>query len=312
MEYKNFETDLNNINDYLNHHGVAVIPNILSEEECIQSRNDIWNELEYVSKNRFNFNNSDTWDEFYNFDPYHSMLLHHNSLGHIQAIWNIRQHPNVYNVFEKIWNVEVNELLVSFDGLSIHLPPEKTNRGYRDEDWFHTDQSSKKVGKHCIQGLINLYPVNDGDSTLSIIEKSHLYHESFFKDNHIENKSDWYRLKNNDLDYFNNCKQYAVKADIGSMILWDSRTFHQGIGSSINRNKENFRMVIYITMMPKSTIKDPKTLIKKQRAFKNLKLTSHWANSVFTFPKKSEKSVGEFNIIRRPILNNIGLKLAGF
>ena len=94
-------------------------------------------------------------------------------------------------------------------------------------------------------------------------------------------------------DYFNNCKQSAVKAEIGSMILWDSRTFHQGIGSSINRNKENFRMVIYITMMPKSTIKDPKTIIKKQRAFRNLKLTSHWANYVFTFPKKSEKIIGK-------------------
>ena len=312
MEYKNYDNKLNDINNELNKNGVVVIPNVLNENECIQFRNEIWDEIKYVSKDRFDINNLDTWNEFYNFDPYQSMLLHHNSLGHMQPIWNIRQHPNVYNIFEKIWDVNVNELLVSFDGLSIHLPPEKTKRGYRGDDWFHTDQSSKKIGKHCIQGLINLYPINNGDSTLSIIEKSHLYHESFFKDNKIENNSDWYHLKNNDIDYFKNCEQYAIKADIGSMMLWDSRTFHQGIGSMQNREKENFRMVIYITMMPKSTIKDPKTLIKKQRAFRNLKLTSHWANSVFTFPKKSENSVGEFNIIHKPVLNDIGLKLAGF
>jgi hypothetical protein len=32
MEYKNYDTDLNNINDYLNKHGVAVIQNILNEK----------------------------------------------------------------------------------------------------------------------------------------------------------------------------------------------------------------------------------------------------------------------------------------
>ena len=309
MEYN---TELNNINNYLNEYGVAVISNILTENECINYRNQIWNELKYVSKDRFDINNLDTWNEFYNFDPYQSMLLHYNSLGHMQPIWEIRQHPKVYQVFEKIWDVSVNELIVSFDGLSIHLPPEKTNRGYHIEDWFHTDQSSKKNGRHCIQGLINLYPVNDCDATLSIIEKSHLYHESFFVDNQINNKSDWYQLKNNDIDYFKNCKKCAVKADIGSMILWDSRTFHQGIGSIKNRDKENFRMVIYVTMMPRSTINDPKTLIKKQKALKNLRITSHWANTVFTFPKKFKNSNNEFNIIHNPILNDIGLRLAGF
>jgi hypothetical protein len=68
MEYKNYDTDLNNVNDYLNKHGVAVIPNILNE-------NEIWNELKYVSKDKFNINKIETWDELYNFDPYQSMLL---------------------------------------------------------------------------------------------------------------------------------------------------------------------------------------------------------------------------------------------
>jgi ectoine hydroxylase-related dioxygenase (phytanoyl-CoA dioxygenase family) len=315
MKYTNYNSVLDDLNTYLDSNGVAVIPNILNNDECISFRNEIWDEIKYVSKNRFDINNLDTWNEFYNFNPFQSMLLHHYSLGHMQPIWNIRQHPNVIQVFEKIWNIDSSELLVSFDGLSIHLPPEKTNRGFYNnngDNWFHTDQSSNKIGKHCIQGLINLYPVNDGDATLSIIEKSHLKHESFFIDNSIKNKSDWYQLKDNDIDYFKNNNQYAIKADIGSIILWDSRTFHQGIGSNKNREKENFRMVIYITMLPRSTIKDPKILIKKQKAFQNLKITSHWANNVYTFPKKPQNCLADFNIIRKPILNNIGLKLAGF
>ena len=130
MKYKTYNTDLNNVNDYLDKNGVAVIPNILTENECFYFRNHIWNEIKYVSQNRFDVNNENTWNEFYNFYPVHSMLLHHFSLGHMQPIWDIRQHPSVYQVFEKIWSVSVNDLLVSFDGLSIHLPPEKTNRGW--------------------------------------------------------------------------------------------------------------------------------------------------------------------------------------
>jgi hypothetical protein len=212
----------------------------------------------------------------------------------------------------KIWDVPVNDLLVSFDGLSIHLPPEKTNKGYHTNNWFHTDQSSKKIGRHCIQGLINLYSVNEGDSTLSILEKSHNLHQSFFIDNQINNLSDWYQLNESDLSYFKDCESIAIKADIGSMILWDSRTFHQGSLSEINRHYENFRMAIYITMMPRSSITDPNALIKKQKAFKNLRITSHWANSVFLFPKKPKLCLYEFNLIHQPILNEIGLKLAGF
>ena len=64
--------------------------------------------------------------------------------------------------------------------------------------------------------------------------------------------------------------------------------------------------------MPRKTIKDPDVLIKKQKAFNNLKITSHWANSVYIFPKKPKESLYEFNIIHKPVLNDIGKRLAGF
>ena len=291
--------------------GYIVLPNILTNDECINYRTQIWDELNYVSNNKFDYKNEETWNEFENFKPEYSMLLHNYSLGHMQPIWDIRQHPNVYNVFENIWSTPVNDLLVSFDGLSILLPPEKTNKGWISNEWYHTDQSSKKIGKHCIQGMITLYDINKDDATLSVLEKSHLYHQSFFEDINIINKSDWYLLKNNEKDYFleKGCNKKSICADIGSMILWDSRTFHQGNGVNINRLKENFRMVIYISMMPRTTINNPKLLKLKQKAFNNLRISSHWSNSLFLFPNlKSNK----LNQIHKPILNNIGKKLAGF
>jgi hypothetical protein len=318
MEYKTFNTTLTNVNTYLDTHGVAVIPNVLTEQECINYRNGIWNELKYVTQDRFDITNQNTWREFYNFYPLHSMLLQHFSLGHMQPIWDIRTHPKVYKSFEKIWNTNKNDLLVSFDGLSVHLPPEKTNKGWFNNEWYHTDQSSQKIGKHCIQGMINLYDVNDNDATLSILEKSHNYHQSFFEDNNLDNKSDWYKLKNDEeKKYFTNkgCKQYAVKAKAGSLILWDSRTFHCGKECNRNRDNENFRMVVYICMLPRNTVVDQKVLIKKQSAFENLRITSHWANQCKMFPKSPRTYGGDipdFNMIHRPVLNDVGKRLAGY
>jgi hypothetical protein len=291
--------------------GYTIIPNILTNDECINYKTQIWDELKYVSKDKFNHIDDNTWSVFEIFKPEYSMLLHNYSLGHMQSIWNIRQHPSVYNVFENIYSTPVNDLLVSFDGLSVLLPPEKTNKGWISNEWYHTDQSSKKIGKHCIQGMITLYDINTDDATLSVLEGSHNYHQSFFDDNHIQNRSDWYLLRADEKKYFieKGCNEKSICADTGSMILWDSRTFHQGCGVNIARQVENFRMVIYISMLPRSMINDPKLLINKQKAFNNLRISSHWANSLFLFPNiKSDK----LNQIHKPILNNIGRRLAGF
>ena len=299
------------INLQLEKYGYAVIPDILKLDECIHFRDRIWTELEYVSKNKFNHSIIDTWKYFDLFNPSYSMLLHNHSLGHIQPIWDLRQHPSIYNVFENIWMEPVENLLTSFDGMAVLLPPEKTGKGYISDEWYHTDQSSKKIGRHCIQSMITLYDINEYDSTISLLEKSHLFHESFFIDCQINNRSDWYLLKNDQKNYFidKSCNEIMIRAKAGSMILWDSRTIHQGKGVDPLRTIENFRMVIYISMMPRSTITNPKLIQYRIKAFNKQKITSHWANSLFLFPNKNSN---ELNLINKPVLNEIGRKLVGF
>jgi len=53
MEYKDYITTLENVNAQLDEYGVAVIPNILSENECIQFRDKIWAELNHVTQGRY-------------------------------------------------------------------------------------------------------------------------------------------------------------------------------------------------------------------------------------------------------------------
>lgn len=45
MEYKEFNTTFANLNEYLDEHGVAVIPNVLSDVECVEYRDKIWEDV---------------------------------------------------------------------------------------------------------------------------------------------------------------------------------------------------------------------------------------------------------------------------
>lgn len=56
------------------------------------------------------------------------MLIQYFGVGHLQNIWNIRQTEKIGDVFGKIHNCNKNNLLVSYDGMSLHLPPEITKR----------------------------------------------------------------------------------------------------------------------------------------------------------------------------------------
>ena len=318
MKYKEYLSTLETVHADLDKYGVAVIPDILTKKECKKFANQIWAELKYVTQNRFDIEDESTWREFYKFYPLHSMLLQHFSLGHMQPIWDIRQHPSVCNVFEKLWEIPKEDLLVSFDGLSVHLPPEKTNKGwYRDNAWYHTDQCFTKKDKCCIQGFVNLYDTNDGDATLTVLEGSHKYHQEFAERFDAKAENDWYKLNEDERKFFieeKKCKPIAVKAKRGSMILWDSRTMHQGKESDKDREEENFRIVVYVCMLPRSTA-SIQVLRKKQDAFENLRLTTHWVNKVKLFAKTPRTYGGElpeFNTIHQPVLSTLGRRLAGY
>ena len=163
--YKNYDTNIDNFQKQLKEKGIAVIPNILSELELNNSKNDMWNMLEYLTEDfeiPINRNCSETFSSYYDLCPLEDMLLQYWKVGHSQYVWNLRQNLNIINIFCKIYNCNIDDLLVSFDSISIHFPPELTKKGKYQEDkenWYHFDQSSHKKGFHCIQGFINLYDV---------------------------------------------------------------------------------------------------------------------------------------------------------
>jgi ectoine hydroxylase-related dioxygenase (phytanoyl-CoA dioxygenase family) len=191
----------------------------------------------------FKQNNPKTWESFYKLMPLHSMLIQHWGVGHAQVSWDIRQNPKIVEIYSKLHNCSNEELLVSFDGMSLNLPPEITDKGWnKNKTWYHTDQSYTRPHKECIQGWVTALDVNKFDATLAIMEGSHIYHEEFSKTFGITDKNDWFKLNKEQFYINKKCEYKKIKCPKGSLMLWDSRTIHCGVEPM---NKKNIRAVIF-------------------------------------------------------------------
>jgi len=320
-EFEKYISTNDNILEIISKYGVAIIPNILNEEECNNMNEGMWNTLELLTS-KFEIpidrNNKDTWTEMRKLYPVHSMLIQNFSIGHAQYIWDIRQNKKVIDVFSNIWKCKNEDLLVSFDAVSYHLPPEITKLGwYRGNDWFHTDQSYIDSEFKIVQSWITGYDVNENDATISILEGSNNYHKDFQEKFKLVNKKDWYKLNKDELNYYIEeklCLPKRIKCPKGSIVLWDSRTIHCGTEALKSRKTPNFRNIVYLCYEPRSKITS-KNLLKKQKALEDMRMTSHWPCKVKLFPKLPRTYGGPIynvNNLPKPILNDIGYKLAGF
>jgi hypothetical protein len=301
-------------------YGVAIIPNVLDEDECKIMVNSIWDFFEYITqdwatpiKREF----PETWREFYKLFPSHSMLIQHWGVGHAQASWDVRQNIKIVEIFAYIWKCDINDLLVSFDGLSFHFPPEITKRGWnRNHTWYHTDQTFMKPNFECIQSWVTGFDINEGDATLSFMEGSNKYHGEFQAKFNVTDKKNWYKLSREEEEFYKNkgCSYKNIKCPKGSLILWDSRTIHCGVESVKTRSTPVFRAVIYLCYMPKRLCSE-KNLKKKRKAFTDLRTTSHYPCEIKMFPKYPQTygaPLPSVKVIEPPILSELGKSLAGF
>lgn len=219
-----FVTDLSHLKRALEEHGVAILPNVLSAQECANMISGAWNFIENATSqwpSPINRADNKTWRQFSELYPLHSMLIQHHGIGQAQFLWDIRQNPAVIKVFETLW--ETNQLLVSFDGASVHFPPEVTNKGKFNDMWLHCDQSFKRNTFECVQTWVTAVDVNEGDATLAVLPKSHLHHSAFADkfDKRGGKNEEWHRLNTAEQAFYENLVGPAVriKCDAGSMVL---------------------------------------------------------------------------------------------
>jgi hypothetical protein len=292
-EFERYIATTDTVKQVLEQYGVAIIPNILTKNQCCSMNNGMWNTIEHLSSDwcddfiPIDRNNSKSWKGIYRFYPIHSMLIQHYSIGHAQYAWDVRQHDGVISAFSNIWNCDNNELLVSMDGVSCGLPFEATGRGwYKGNEWFHSDQSFTQPEFKCIQGYVTANVVNEGDATLALLESSHIYHADIAAKFGLTDKSNWHKLTEEQREFYNEkgCTMKKIKCPAGSLVLWDSRTIHCGREALKTRTTPNIRNIVYVCYQPRSL--STATIRKKKiNAFENMRLTSHWASqNVKLFP----------------------------
>ncbi len=319
---QNYISTLDNVKDKLAEYGVAMIPNVLTPQECENMKSGAWDWLEYVTSDcpiPMNRAVPSTWKTFKELYPKHSMLVQQWGIGHAQFIWDVRTKPAVLQVFERIWNTQANNLLVSFDGASFHFPPEQTGFGWVPNDpnktWLHSDQSYQRNGFECVQSWINAYDTNPGDATLTILEGSHRFHQEFAEYHAVESTDDWYMLNQEQIEWYieKGCVKRNITCPAGTLVLWDSRTIHCGKEPDRTRPQQNFRCVAYLCYTPRSKA-TPKLLEKKISAFENLRTTSHWPHKPKLFPLKPHtygKPLAPIKQTPPPVLEAQGLRLGG-
>ena len=310
-------TTAKNLERKLAKYGVAIIPNVLGEQECKEMVDGFWDFFEHISQEwevPLNRDVKESWSQFSKLYPMHSMLIQHWGIGHSQFIWDIRQNEKVVDIFAQFWKCPKEALQVSFDGASFSCPPEGTNRGWnRDHTWYHTDQSYTNSAFRTLQSWITGLDVNEGDATLAIMEKSHHYHKECGDQFKLVDKDNWHKLTAAEEDFYvsKGCAYKYIKAPKGSLVLWDSRLIHCGVEPSKSRLLPNFRAVAYLCYTPTTEFSE-KDLEKRRGMLKDLRMTTHGGKKMFSkTPQTYGGEIPRISAISAPHLSALGKSLAG-
>jgi ectoine hydroxylase-related dioxygenase (phytanoyl-CoA dioxygenase family) len=231
--------------------GYCIVEDILSSEEVEHAKTSYYNWLESAPQIKQNHNKTGPHGIFKELE-----------VGHQYHAWYIRTRPKVQSAFKEIWKTE--ELVTSFDG-SCWISADTKKK---DTIWTHTDQAPNKTGLKCVQGFVAL--TDNVNRSLVVYEGSHLLHEKYAKEKNLSSTTDWLLIEHEYLEKIKHTKcVLPVKA--GSLVLWDSRTFHQNQYG----NCEEERIVQYVCFLPRLGLK-PKMQEKRVKYFNERRTTSHW------------------------------------
>ena len=196
--------------------------------------------------------------------------------AHQRFAWLTRINPKIQDIFKFLWDTD--ELVVSFDGCCYY----PKNYSGEPKYWIHSDQSPLKKGLHCIQSYVSL--TSNKERTFIVYEGSHKLHEQHTNMYNIDNPSDWYPINQDFVDTIQD-KKKILHVEAGSLILWDSRTFHQNTCGDPSCNEE--RLVQYLCYLPKNHEEnDAETQQLRLQYFNDLYTTNHWPYPIAAVSKQ--------------------------
>ena len=253
---KSFKTELEE-------NGYCIIEDVLNEEEILDTiqLHKQWREqLRRISKTNGGVNDLDNFHA--NMDP-HGIYKYFEA-GHQEHAWFIRTNPKVIDIYKELW--ETDDLVVSFDG-SCYIPKEWTKK---DTIWTHTDKGPENEDM-CVQGFVAL--TSNKERTLMVYEGSHKLHKEYFRNYSYKNKGNWQLINHDYLELIKD-RQRILDVKAGSLVLWDSRTFHQNRFGKPNSEE---RFVQYVCYLPRHHKLNNNSQQKKRKEYlETRRTTSHY------------------------------------
>ena len=234
--------------------------------------------------------------------------------AHTELAWQIRE--LCAPIFAEIWNIATDDLLCSYDGGCFMPADDQKKTTFKN--WIHVDQPRDMRGFVCIQSICNFQTNGPEDGGLVLLEKSH---DAFndYMDKYPSEGIVWGPSNIND-PLLVNRKYLKICAEAGSMILFDSRTFHCNVqptcSSLQNDGTPRFRMCTYVSMQPRSGA-TAKELAKHISMYEKGRGSGHWTYGKYfkelgenpnTYGKEHNRPV----IIEIAALNPLRSRLIGY
>jgi hypothetical protein len=245
---------IEDIKNSLTTSGYCIIPNILSREEIDYAKQLFYDWQQTIPNH----------DKLHNIIDPHGIYKFHEA-GHQRHAWYLRTRPQIIDIYKQLWNTD--DLIVSFDG-SCYIPK---NLSKKDTIWTHTDQAPNSKEFKCYQGFVSL--TDNVERTLIVYEGSHLLHNTYFEERNIKSSKNWHKIDPLYLSDLVDSKR-VLDVPAGSLVLWDSRTFHQ---NQYGLPDSEERIVQYVCYFPRNHEKNTKAIQKKREKYFNEKrTTTHW------------------------------------
>jgi len=303
---------------HLKAHGYVVVKGVVSSDEVSHAKSLIWDWLENLGSG-IKRDDPRTWRDS-NWPGSMLGFMSQFGGGQMAGAWYLRGLPRVKKVFAAIWGTE--ELLTSMD-TTIMWRPWWSNPYHNEEDWtptverLHCDQNPvRKVGFHCVQGMIPLLPVTQQSGGLQVVPDTNTNEtQDYLKQTYpgTSRGFDWCELRPSDKFIGTGT---LLEAEPGDLILWDSRVIHGGLVGTGKKSEdpppaELARLSLTVCMSPSSKA-TPRALEQRRMAVEKGWTLTHWPHE---FNKSSMSTVNGNNIknyiYKPPVLNEEQWKLVG-
>ncbi|MEL6345431.1 MAG: phytanoyl-CoA dioxygenase family protein [Myxococcota bacterium] len=262
---------------FLHEHGYAVVADVLTKEQVSEAVTAMWGIMEALGNVRRD--DPRTWVASKMWPPMlHGGMIQY--LGHTPVQWALRE--QCATVFSKYYDVPVDQLATSFDGLCFMSGRRRYQRRGDLISFLHTDQSPLRRGEWSIQGVVNLGDAGPDDGGLVVVPGTHREHEAFFTGHpRSDQKSDWYKLSDAEKAPYQD-RALKVCAEPGDVLLWDSRTLHC---NTVPTRPDAARICAYVCQLPQHRV-PPHIRQKRQDAYDQRRTSSHHPGDGFRmFPK---------------------------